>query len=67
MGGVQILATLAFLANSNRGTFDPLYGAFVPANFIQLLVPGLMARVVPEWWDKPSISGRPASCCWPSG
>ncbi len=60
VGGVQILATLAFLANSNRGTFDPLYGAFVPRNFIQVLVPGLMARLVPQWWDEPFYFGAPA-------
>jgi hypothetical protein len=60
VGGVQILATLAFLADSNRGTFDPLYGAFIPRNFIQVLVPALMARLVPAWWDEPFYFGAVA-------
>jgi hypothetical protein len=60
VGGVQVLATLAFLANSNRSTFDPLYGAFIPKNFVQVLVPCLMARLVPGWWDEPFYFGAVA-------
>jgi hypothetical protein len=60
VGAVQLLATLSLLTTSNRGTFDPLYGAFVPRRLIQLLVPTLMARHVPDWWDEPFYFGAPA-------
>jgi hypothetical protein len=60
VGGVQLFATLAFLGNSNRASFDPLYGAFIPRNFLQVLVPGLTARHVPEWWDEPFYFGAVA-------
>jgi hypothetical protein len=59
-GGVQLLPTLDFLAHSNRASFDPLYGAFLPWRLIQVVVPNLMVRHVPQWWDEPFYFGAPA-------
>jgi hypothetical protein len=60
IGGVQLLSTLAFLRNSNRDTFDPLFGAFEPRRFVQIIAPNLMIRHVPEWWDEPMYFGAVA-------
>jgi hypothetical protein len=60
VGGVQLLSTLEFLHNSNRASFDPLFGAFVPRRLIQVVAPNLMARPAPEWWDEPFYFGAVA-------
>lgn len=57
IGGVQLLATYTFLASSNRGSFDPFYGSYTPALFIQLLVPDLLFMHVPAWWYEPFYFG----------
>jgi hypothetical protein len=59
-GGVQLLSTLSFLGNSTRGSFDPLFGAFAPWRLVQMIVPNLLVRHVPEWWDEPFYFGAPA-------
>jgi hypothetical protein len=66
IGAVQVLSTLALLAVSNRDSFDPLFGAFVPKNFLQILVPNLTDHCVPEWWDEPFYFGVAAVVllCW---
>jgi hypothetical protein len=60
VGGVQLLATLAFLAQSNRGSFDPLFGAYTPSRLLQILVPNLMCRHIPEWCQEPTYFGAVA-------
>ncbi len=57
VGGVQILATLTFLASSNRSSFDPFYASLVPAHFIQLLVPSVLVGYAPGWGDESMYAG----------
>ncbi|HTU91094.1 MAG TPA: YfhO family protein [Gemmataceae bacterium] len=54
IGGVQILATRALLANSTRGSFDPLLGSLMPWQLVQLLAPDLLFLHVP-----PFLSSEP--------
>jgi hypothetical protein len=49
IGGVQILATRALLANSTRGGFDPLVGSLLPSQLAQLLAPDLLSRHLPQY------------------
>jgi hypothetical protein len=57
VGGVQLLATLSFLANSNRGSFDPLFGGYQPSRLLQLLLPNLMCGHVRDWCQEPAYFG----------
>jgi hypothetical protein len=57
VGGVQLLATVSFLAGSNRGTFDPLFGSLPPAHFVQLLVPSVLVGHAPGWSDETMYAG----------
>jgi hypothetical protein len=52
VGGVQLLATFTFLASSNRDTFDPMYGSYIPSRLIQALVPDLLSLHIPMWWHE---------------
>lgn len=49
IGGVQILATRALLADSTRGGFDPLIGSLLPAQLLQLLAPDLLSQHLPPF------------------
>jgi hypothetical protein len=60
VGGVQLVATLAFLANSSRGSFDPFFGSFRPSRLLQLLLPNLMQLHLPEWTEEPAYFGAVA-------
>ncbi len=57
VGGVQLLTTLVFLAGSNRGTFDPLYGNLPPSRLLQLLVPNVLGLDTPAWRVEPAYFG----------
>jgi hypothetical protein len=57
IGGVQLLATLAFLGNSNRASFDPLMGGISPSRLVQLLIPSVLALDLPEWRTEPAYFG----------
>lgn len=57
VGGAQVLATLTFLAGSNRSSFDPYYASVPPAHLLQLLVPGFMVNLAPGWKDEPMYVG----------
>jgi hypothetical protein len=57
VGGVQILATLAFLRNSNRDSFDPFMGGIPPSRLVQLLVPNVLGIDRPGWRVEPAYFG----------
>jgi hypothetical protein len=57
IGGVQLLATFSFLADSNRGTFDPLFGGIAPSRLVQLLVPDVLSLSLTEWRTEPAYFG----------
>jgi hypothetical protein len=60
VGGAQLLPTMAFLANSNRGSFDPFFGEMAPWCLLQVIVPNLLSRHAPGWWREPFYFGAPA-------
>jgi hypothetical protein len=49
IGAVQLLATLAFLGETNRTTFDPFFGSISPVQLVQFVAPFLLTENVPEW------------------
>jgi hypothetical protein len=57
VGGVQLLATLAFLHTSNRGSFDPLFGGYLPSRLLQILVPNLLCGHLESWCHEPAYFG----------
>ncbi len=57
IGGVQLLATLAFLRNSNRASFDPMMGGLPPSRLVQLLVPNVLGLDRPGWRIEPAYFG----------
>jgi hypothetical protein len=57
IGGVQVLATLAFLASSNRSAFDPFQCSLPPPHLLQLLVPAILAGHAPGWLLEPAYVG----------
>jgi hypothetical protein len=57
VGGAQVLATLTFLANSNRSSFDPFLGSLPPALLLQLLVPAILVDHAPGWMLEGAYAG----------
>jgi hypothetical protein len=57
IGSVQVLATLTFLANSNRSSFDPFGGSLPPAHLLQLLVPSILVDHAPGWMLEACYAG----------
>jgi hypothetical protein len=57
VGSVQLLATYTFLAHSNRATFDPLFGSYIPSRLIQVVAPDLQSQHVLIWWHEPLYFG----------
>jgi hypothetical protein len=49
IGGIQVLATRALLADSTRGSFDPLLGSLLPSQLAQLLAPDLLSKHLPAY------------------
>jgi hypothetical protein len=49
IGGVQVLATRALLAQSTRGAFDPFIGSLLPSQLAQLLAPDLLSNHLPPY------------------
>jgi hypothetical protein len=49
IGGIQILATRALLANSTRDGFDPFLGSLTPKQLTQLLAPDLLSNHLPSY------------------
>src|SRR5262249_17196795 len=57
VGAVQLLCTLAFLANTNRPSFDPCMGEIPPSRLIQLLIPNVLGLDLPDWHTEPAYFG----------
>jgi hypothetical protein len=49
IGSMQLLATRALLAQSNRGGFDPFIGSLVPKQLTQVLAPNLLSNHLPPY------------------
>jgi hypothetical protein len=57
IGSVQLLATLSFLANSNRSSFDPFGGSLPPQHLLEFLVPSILVGHAPGWLLEPAYIG----------